>query len=161
MGAGMLLNAYAQYQEGEAAMEQAKRNAKLLGIQRGLVLRAGEAEASRIEAEGRSVMGSATAATVGNMVDPTVGSSSQLIGQSGMSAAADAVRTRAAAVSEAWGLGQQAQNELATGRARRRMGRLGALGTLGSGAGYMYGEYGGTSQPSLQSTSPNRGLKVT
>lgn len=138
-GIGMGLQAINSIQQGEAAYDASRRNAALLSIQRGLVLQQGAKEAGKIQAQGRQVQATATAATVANSLDPTIGSAAGQIAQSGINAGSDAVRVRAQAALEAWGLAEKRKETLAQGKAARTAGYLGALGGGLQGAGYMIG----------------------
>jgi hypothetical protein len=127
MGAGYLLQAYNSYQQGEAAYDASRQNAAMLAIRSNLVRRQGEIEAGRVEATGRKYQAAATAATVANQIDPTIGSAASQIAQSGINASADAMKIRAQALYEMWSGKKQAQQVLAEGRSARRQGLIGML----------------------------------
>ena len=137
---------YGKKKEGEAAEEEASRNAALANTQRSQALQQGVTEASQIRTEGRQIAGQAQAAIGASGVEGTTGSMGNIFAVNSANAAMDAERAKANAVRSAWGFGKEAEGYTSQIQKIRRGTLLGQVG-IGIGgasqvAGQVYGSKG-------------------
>lgn len=132
---GTVMDAYGQYQAGQANQKIAQRNAQISRMQAAdAAFRGGEAEGrQRLATSMRMGEQTAQMATAG--IDVGAGSALDVIGDTATFGEQDALTIRADAEREAWGYNQQAVGEEFAGREAARQGTQGAFSSLIGGAG--------------------------
>lgn len=135
MGAGLLLNAYAQKQAGEAQGQISQNNARMARQQAGDARVQGAQDAGAALAAGRQAAGAARVAAAANGIDPNSGSMANAQTASIINSEVDAAKARSNAARAAWGYESEAQDHETQGKLAKRQGLLNALGGGLSGAG--------------------------
>lgn len=133
--AGTVVGAYGQYQQGQAANDAAKYNAKMAEYGAQDAQRRGEEEAAAIQRKAASLKSTQRAAQAARGLDVSYGSAADLQDETDFFGQMDAATARANAAQQAWNYRAQGTLARAEGRAAAYQGALGATGTLLSGAG--------------------------
>ncbi|EPH0891369.1 hypothetical protein L4Z77_006348 [Pseudomonas aeruginosa] len=140
-GAGGLLNAYSQIQQGKDAVRTANRQQAYLNRQARQVLDQGEFEDAQLYEQGRQIVGSQRAGFAANGVDVNSGSASRVQESTMNQVAMDAEQVRRNAFNQAFGLVTQGNEGIRQARADYRTRRLNAFSSLLTGGSQAYGNY--------------------
>jgi len=129
------MSAYGQYQQGQAANDAAKYNAKMAEYAAQDASRRGEEEAAAIQRKAASLKSTQRAAQAARGLDIGYGTAQDLQDETDFFGQMDAATARSNAAQQAWSYRSQGQLARAEGRAAAYQGALGAAGTLLSTAG--------------------------
>lgn len=141
--AGSALGAKSQYDQGVAADEAARTNARRMRAQAADVKAIANTEAGKVRTEATKIIGEQNVAFSASGVDASVGSPAALAAYSRAQAELDAQKMKNNAAREAWGINAQASEVEKQGKAARKAGKYAAIGTiLGGGANLAGGIYG-------------------
>ncbi|EMO9523391.1 hypothetical protein GHV48_25785 [Pseudomonas aeruginosa] len=140
-GAGGLLNAYSQIQQGKDAVRTANRQQAYLNRQARQVLDQGEFEDAQLYEQGRQIVGSQRAGFAANGVDVNSGSASRVQESTMNQVAMDAEQVRRNAFNQAFGIVTQGNEGVRQARADYRTRRLNAFSSLLTGGSQAYGNY--------------------
>ncbi|MBH9198684.1 hypothetical protein I5K50_10490 [Pseudomonas aeruginosa] len=140
-GAGGLLNAYSQIQQGKDAVRTANRQQAYLNRQARHVLDQGEFEDAQLYEQGRQIVGSQRAGFAANGVDVNSGSASRVQESTMNQVAMDAEQVRRNAFNQAFGIVTQGNEGVRQARADYRTRRLNAFSSLLTGGSQAYGNY--------------------
>lgn len=140
-GAGGLLNAYSQIQQGKDAVRTANRQQAYLNRQARQVLDQGEFEDAQLYEQGRQIVGYQRAGFAANGVDVNSGSASRVQESTMNQVAMDAEQVRRNAFNQAFGLITQGNEGIRQARADYRTRRLNAFSSLLTGGSQAYGNY--------------------
>lgn len=147
LAAGTTLNAYSQYQQGQAAQDAAKYNAKMSEYAAQDAQRRGEEEAQAIQRRAASLKSSQRVSLAARGLDIGYGTAQDLQDQTDFFGLMDAGTARYNAANQAWSARAQGTLARAEGQAAAYQGALGAAGTLLSGAGQVSGKWPVKSKP--------------
>ena len=136
------VGAYSQYQAGKAQEQVSRNNAMMARWQAADVKQQGAEQAAAIGAEGRRLESRAAVDVASSGATTTVNPFSA----SAAAIGADQTLAKANAAREAWGLKQQARDELASGKWARKQSILGAVGTGMGGIGGALSAYAARTQ---------------
>lgn len=140
-GAGGLLNAYSQIQQGKDAVGTANRQQVYLNRQARQLLDQGEFEDAQLYEQGRQIVGSQRAGFAANGVDVNSGSASRVQESTMNQVAMDAEQVRRNAFNQAFGIVTQGNEGVRQARADYRTRRLNAFSSLLTGGSQAYGNY--------------------
>ncbi|HBP5191302.1 hypothetical protein ACEOIM_06220 [Pseudomonas aeruginosa] len=140
-GAGGLLNAYSQIQQGKDAVRTANRQQAYLNRQARQVLDQGEFEDAQLYEQGRQIVGSQRAGFAANGVDVNSGSASRVQESTMNQVAMDAEQVRRNAFNQAFGIVTQGNEGVRQARADYRTRRLNAFSSLLSGGSQAVSNY--------------------
>ncbi|MBG5799728.1 hypothetical protein [Pseudomonas aeruginosa] len=140
-GAGGLLNAYSQIQQGKDAVRTANRQQAYLNRQARQVLDQGEFEDAQLYEQGRQIVGSQRAGFAANGVDVNSGSASRVQESTMNQVAMDAEQVRRNAFNQAFGIVTQGNEGVRQARADYRTRRLNAFSSLLTSGSQAYGNY--------------------
>ncbi len=140
-GAGGLLNAYSQIQQGKDAVRTANRQQAYLNRQARQVLDQGEFEDAQLYEQGRQIVGAQRAGFAANGVDVNSGSTSRVQESTMNQVAMDAEQVRRNAFNQAFGIVTQGNEGVRQARADYRTRRLNAFSSLLTGGSQAYGNY--------------------
>lgn len=147
MAAGTAMTAYGQYQQGQAANDAAKYNAKMAEYGAQDAQRRGEEEAAAIQRKAASLKSSQRVSLASRGLDIGYGTAGDLQDQTDFFGQMDASTARSNAAQQAWSYRSQGQLARAEGRAAAYQGALGAAGTLLSGAGQVASKWPTKTKP--------------
>lgn len=146
IGLGMIgsgVQAKSQYDQGVAADEAARTNARRMRAQAADVKAIANTEAGKVRTEATKIIGEQNVAFSASGVDASVGSPAALAAYSRAQAELDAQKMKNNAAREAWGINAQATETVRMGRAAKKAGKYAAIGTiLGGAANAAGGIYG-------------------
>ncbi|EPC4902307.1 TPA: hypothetical protein VDU70_002175 [Pseudomonas aeruginosa] len=140
-GAGGLLNAYSQIQQGKDAVRTANRQQAYLNRQARQVLDQGEFEDAQLYEQGRQIVGAQRAGFAANGVDVNSGSASRVQESTMNQVAMDAEQVRRNAFNQAFGIVTQGNEGVRQARANYSARRLNAFSSLLTGGSQAYGNY--------------------
>ncbi|EKD5498874.1 hypothetical protein OR538_005007 [Pseudomonas aeruginosa] len=140
-GAGGLLNAYSQIQQGKDAVRTANRQQAYLNRQARQVLDQGEFEDAQLYEQGRQIVGAQRAGFAANGVDVNSGSASRVQESTMNQVAMDAEQVRRNAFNQAFGIVTQGNEGVRQARADYRTRRLNAFSSLLTGGSQAYSNY--------------------
>jgi hypothetical protein len=129
------LQAFSQYQEGQAAAKQADYNAQVADMQSRASLEKSQIEQSRLKAEGTKTIAGQRVALGASGIDLTGESSLNLFSATRAESEMDVQNARTQGLMEAWGHGAEAAQYRYQGQVARRRSVLGPLGTAIGTAG--------------------------
>lgn len=147
MAAGTAMSAYGQYQQGQAADDAAKYNAKMADYGAQDAQRRGEEEAAAIQRNASSLKSAQRAAQAARGLDVSYGTAADLQDETDFFGQMDAATARYNAAQQAWNYRAQGSLARAEGRAAKYEGMLGATGTLLSGAGQVASKWPTKTKP--------------
>lgn len=145
--ASTVVGAYGQYQQGQAANDAAKYNAKMSEYAAQDAQRRGEEEAAAIQRKAASLKSSQRAAQAARGLDVSYGTAGDLQDETDFFGQMDSATARANAAQQAWSYRAQGTLARAEGRAAAYQGTLGAAGTLLSGAGQVASKWPTKTKP--------------
>ncbi|HHN2094154.1 TPA: hypothetical protein ACRNYL_000529 [Pseudomonas aeruginosa] len=140
-GAGGLLNAYSQIQQGKDAVGTANRQQVYLNRQARQLLDQGEFEDAQLYEQGRQIVGAQRAGFAANGVDVNSGSASRVQESTMNQVAMDAEQVRRNAFNQAFGIVTQGNEGVRQASADYRTRRLNAFSSLLTGGSQAYGNY--------------------
>lgn len=147
MAAGTMASAYGTYQQGQAANDAAKYNAKMAEYAAQDAQRRGEEEAAAIQRKASSLKSSQRVAQAAHGLDVGYGTAQDLQDETDFFGQMDAATARTNAANQAWSYRSQGKLARAEGRAAAYQGALGATGTLLSGAGQVASKWPTKTKP--------------
>lgn len=147
MAAGTAMTAYGQYQQGQAANDAAKYNAKMAEYGAQDAQRRGEEEAAAIQRKAASLKSSQRVSLASRGLDIGYGTAGDLQDQTDFFGQMDAGTARSNAAQQAWNYRAQGTLARAEGRSAAYQGMLGATGTLLSGAGQVASKWPTKTKP--------------
>lgn len=145
--ASTVVGAYGQYQQGQAANDAAKYNAKMSEYAAQDAQRRGEEEAAAIQRKAASLKSSQRASQAAKGLDVSYGTAGDLQDQTDFFGQMDASTARSNAAQQAWNYRAQGTLARAEGRSAAYQGMLGATGTLLSGAGQVASKWPTKTKP--------------
>lgn len=156
--AGTAMNAYGQYQQGQAAQDAAKYNAKMAEYGAQDAARRGEEEAAAIQRKASALKSSQRVAQAANGLDVSYGTAADLQDQTDFFGQWDASTARYNAAQQAWNYRAQGSLARAEGRSAAYQGMLGATGTLLSGAGQVASRWTPSTGSAASAGTPKNAL---
>lgn len=141
IGAGTGLNVYGQYQQGQAAQDAAKYNAKMNEYAAQDASRRGEEEAAAIQRKASSLKSSQRVSLASRGLDIGYGTAQDLQDETDFFGQMDAATARSNAAQQAWNYRAQGKFARAQGSAAAYQANLGAAGTLLTTAGQLAGKW--------------------